>query len=615
MLSKKSSKDLSEKHSLNSEAQSLGSDLIQILTKLPPKLTVSQWSDAERMLSRESSPFAGRWKTERAEFQRGIMDTFSDPKVEKIVCMTSSQIGKTEILNNICGYYVNHDPCPTLVLQPTLEMARSWSVDRLAPMIANTPAFRKLIGDPKMKDGDNTILFKTFKNGARINIAGSNSPVSLASRAIRLLLMDEIDRYPESAGTEGDPVFLATRRTQNFFNRKIAMFSTPTVKGESRIESAFEDSDQRFYNVKCHKCKEPQTLNWSQVRWEKNRPETTFYHCKHCDAEWSDVDRKKAIRTGEWIATKPFKGTAGFFLNGLYSPFVDLSELVLLFLESKHSGQSALRVFVNTVLAESWEDSEGDEIATHELISRAKKFDSPLPDSSIGVLCASADVQADRIEVLVNGYSKDQTWIVAFQIFYGSPTNQSLWNEVEEFLRSSFPHPSGKDLRITRTFIDSGYETGAVYQFVKRLESSGVRAIKGVGGLNRAECGRPQKNNSANCNVFPLGVDTSKTQILARLKIEDDNASGYIHFPDFLDEEFFLQLSSEKLVKRYVKGIPKFEFKRLRPRNEALDLMVYNLASFRSLNANMEMIQKRLETIREPETRKKRNQRNFVTNW
>ena len=150
---------------------------------------------------------------------------------------------------------------------------------------------------------------------------------------------------------------------------------------------------------------------------------------------------------------------------------------------------------------------------------------------------------------------------------------------------------------------------------MKRLESSGVRAIKGVGGLNRSEVGRPSRNNSANCNVFPLGVDTLKTQILARLKIEDDNASGYIHFPDFLDEEFFLQLSSEKLVKRYVKGIPKFEFKRLRPRNEALDLMVYNLACFRSLNANMEIIQKKLETIREPETRNKTKKRNFVTNW
>ena len=580
-------------------------------------MTVAQWADAERMLTRESSPFAGKWKTERAEFQRGIMDTFSDPKVERIVCMTASQVGKTEILNNICGYFTHHDPCPTLVLQPTLEMARAWSVDRLAPMIAGTPAFRSLIGDPKMKDGDNTILFKTFKNGARISIAGSNSPVSLASRPIRLLLMDEVDRYPESSGSEGDPVTLALRRTQNFFNRKIALFSTPTIKGESRIESAFEDSDQRYYNVKCHKCGEPQTLNWSQVRWEKDKPETAKYHCKVCDAEWSDVQRKQAIGKGEWVATQPFNGIAGFHLNGLYSPFSDLHEFASLFLQSKNAGQSALRVFVNTVLAESWEDVEGDEIQTHEIMVRAKTYPQTIPDASIGVLCASVDVQADRLETLVCGYSKDQTYIISFEIAYGSPTNQSLWDDLENYLRQSFPHPSGKDLRIARTFIDSGYETGAVYNFCLKNGSSGIRAIKGVGGINRSEVGRPSSNNSAKCNVFPIGVDTLKTQILARLKIEDDNASGYIHFPDFLDEEFFLQLTAEKLVKRYVKGIPKMEFKRLRPRNEALDLMVYNLACFRSLNANFNMIQKRLDTVREktPEHKQRKFQRNFITQW
>ena len=567
------------------------------------------------MLSRESSAFAGKWKTERAEYQREMMDVFSDPKVEKVVCMTSSQIGKTEILNNACAYFTIHDPSPVLVLMPSLEMARNWSVDRLAPMIRSTSAFRPLIGDPKMKDGDNTILFKTFKNGARISIAGSNSPASLASRPIRLLLMDEVDRYPPSAGTEGSPVFLATRRTQNFFNRKIGLFSTPTIKGESIIEAAFEDSDQRYFNVSCHSCGEAQVLVWSQVRWEKDKPETALYHCKFCDKPWTDVQRKQAIKQGKWVATSLFSGIAGFHLCGLYSPFIGIHELAKLFLESKHSGQSALRVFINTVLAESWEDFEGEEIQTHEIMVRAKTFAETIPDPSIGVLCASADVQADRIELLVCGYSKDASWIIAFQIFYGSPTNQGLWDEVEKYLRQSWPHPSGKDLRITRTFIDSGYETGSVYQFCKKNESSGVRAIKGVGGINRGEVGRPSRNNSAQCNVFPLGVDTLKTQILARLKIEDENASGYIHFPDFLDEEFFLQLTAEKLVKRYVKGIPKMEFKRLRPRNEALDLMVYNLAAFRSLNANFQMIQKRLDTIRETEPRKARIQKNFITNW
>jgi phage terminase large subunit GpA-like protein len=568
------------------------------------------------MLTVSSSPFPGRWKTERAEYQRGIMEAFSDAKTEKIVCMTSSQVGKTEILNNICGFFLVHDPCPLLVLLPTLELARAWSVDRLGPMINSTPAIRDQIGDPRMKDGDNTILQKQFKNGSRLSIAGSNSPASLSSRPIRIVLMDEVDRMALSSGSEGDPILLASRRTQNFFNRKIAMFSTPTIKGESRIESAFEDSDQRYYNLKCHSCEVPQVLDWAQVRWEKDKPESAKYHCKECDAEWSDVQRKQAIRSGEWVATQPFSGTAGFHLSGLYSPWVDIAELAKLFLESKHTGQEALRVFVNTVLAQSWEEDEGDGVETNDIMARAEKFETVLPSKEIGVLCASADVQADRIEVLVNGYSANQTWIVGFQIFYGSPTSESLWNEVEEYLKTTWPHPSGNDLRITRSFIDSGYETGAVYNFCKKLEAIGVRAIKGVGGINRAEVGRPTKNNTARCNVFPLGVNTLKTQILARLKIDAAENSGYVHFPDFLDEEFFLQLTSERLIKKYVKGIPRMEFKQLRPRNEALDLMVYNLAAFRSLNANMQIIQQKLAEIRKSEPKRlKQRPRSWATNW
>ena len=569
------------------------------------------------MLTVSSSPFPGRWKTERAEYQRGIMKAFSDAKTEKIVCMTSAQVGKTEILNNICGFFLVHDPCPLLILLPTLELARAWSVDRLGPMINSTPAIRDQIGESRMKDGDNTILQKQFKNGSRLSIAGSNSPASLSSRPIRIVLMDEVDRMALSSGSEGDPILLASRRTQNFFNRKIAMFSTPTIKGESRIESAFEDSDQRYYNLKCHSCEVPQVLDWAQVRWEKDKPESAKYHCSECDAVWSDVQRKQAIRSGEWVATQPFSGTAGFHLSGLYSPWVDIPELAKLFLESKHTGQQALRVFVNTVLAQSWEEDEGDGVETNDIMARATNFETPLPDSSIGVLCASADVQADRIEVLVNGYSNSQTWVVGFQIFYGSPTSESLWNEVEQYLKTTWEHPSGQDLRITRSFIDSGYETGAVYNFCRKLEAIGVRAIKGVGGSNRAEVGRPTKNNTSRCNVFPLGVNTLKTQILARLKIDDPKDSGFVHFPDFLDEEFFLQLTSERLIKRYVKGIPRMEFKQLRQRNEALDLMVYNLAAFRSLNANMSVIQKKLSEVRKSEPKKQKQPRSktWATNW
>ena len=252
----KLSKEQSEKSSQNSAVRS---ELLRIF-KPPPKLTVSQWADASRVLTRESSPFPGKWKTSRAEYQRGIMDAFSDPKVQRVVLMMASQCGKTEILNNICGYFIVHDPAPMLVLQPTLEMARSWSQDRLAPLIASTPAIRDQIGDPKSKAPDNTITQKVFRNGARLSIAGSNSPAGLASRPIRILLLDEIDRMPLSSGAEGSPIALSSRRTANFFNRKIFLSSSPTVRGESRIEAAFQESDQRHYYLGCPHCKEWQML-------------------------------------------------------------------------------------------------------------------------------------------------------------------------------------------------------------------------------------------------------------------------------------------------------------------------------------------------------------------
>ena len=294
----------------------------------------------------------GMFTTANAEYQRGIMDAFSDPQYSEIVVMSGSQIGKTEIINNIIGYFIAHDPAPILCMQPTLEMAQTWSKDRLAPMLRDTPTLKNKVKDARSRDSGNTTLHKQFAGG-HVTACGANSPASLASRPIRILLADEVDRYPPSAGSEGDPVNLGKRRTATFWNKKVLLTSTPTIKGMSRIESAFEESDQRYYNLKCHSCKVPQVLDWAQVRWEKDKPETAKYHCSDCDAEWSDIQRKQAIRSGEWIATAPFNGTAGFHLSGLYSPWVDIQELAKLFLDSKHTGQESLRVFVNTVLAQS----------------------------------------------------------------------------------------------------------------------------------------------------------------------------------------------------------------------------------------------------------------------
>ena len=323
----------------------------------PTDLTVSQWADQKRVLSAEASSESGKFYTNRAEYQRGIMDAFSDPHVEDVVCMTSAQIGKTEILNNIVGFFIDQDPSPMLVLQPTVDMAQAYSKDRLAPMVRDNPCLRDKVKDPKAKDSGNTILHKTF-SGGHITIVGANSPSSLASRPIRIVLCDEVDRYPESAGGEGDPINLAKKRNTTFWNKKNALFSTPTIKGLSRIESAYEQSDKRKYYVKCPHCNFEQTLMWGQVKWEDSDPSTAYYECADCRAQLNDTDKINMVKTGRWIAENPFNGIAGFHINELYSPWRKFADTVKDFLNSKKDTEK-LKTWVNTALGETWEE-QGD---------------------------------------------------------------------------------------------------------------------------------------------------------------------------------------------------------------------------------------------------------------
>ena len=275
----------------------------------PPDLTISEWADQFRYLSPEASAEPGRWNTDRAPYQRGIMDAISHPETETVVLMTSAQIGKTAILENVVGYFVSQDPSPTLLLQPTLEMAATFSKDRLAPMLRDTPSLRGLVKDARARDSGNTQLHKQFPGG-HITMTGANSPANLASRPIRVVLCDEVDRYPESAGTEGDPVALARKRSATFWNRKIVLTSTPTIKGLSRIEQAYLASDQRRYWVPCPDCGEHQVLSWANVRWDEDQPETAHYVCEHCGSCIDEQHKPPMLQRGEWRASAPFKGAA-----------------------------------------------------------------------------------------------------------------------------------------------------------------------------------------------------------------------------------------------------------------------------------------------------------------
>ena len=388
--------------------------------KPPPDLKVDDWADTYRRLSPEAAAEPGLWNTDRAAYQRGMMQAISDPTVENIVFMTGAQVGKTEIINNSVGYFIHQDPSPMLVVQPTLELAKMWSQDRLSPMLRDTPVLKDKVKDARTRDSGKTLYQKSFPGGY-IAIVGANSAAGLASRPIRCVFLDEVDRYPASAGSEGDPIDLARARTKTFtYNRKIVMVSTPTNKGASRIETAYEQSDQRKYYVPCPDCGHHQVLMWSQVQWDKDAPETAQYVCEDCGSCWDDAKRYRAVSRGEWRATAEFNGTAGFHLSGLYSPWTPLGDIAREFLKAKKLPDT-LRVFLNTTLAESWEDT-GERVDDFAVAERAEEY-GPKLDRNILVLSCGVDVQDDRLELEVVGWGKEEeSWSVDYRTLYGDPS-------------------------------------------------------------------------------------------------------------------------------------------------------------------------------------------------
>lgn len=540
------------------------------------------------------------------------MDAVSDHDIDTVVVMSSAQVGKTEIVNNLVGFHIHQDPAPMLVLQPTLEMAQTWSKDRLAPMLRDTPALQGRVKQPRSKSSTNTLLHKVFPGG-HITMAGSNSPASLASRPIRVVLCDEVDRYPPSAGTEGDPVNLARKRTTTFWNRTVILTSTPTLKGTSRIELEFEQSDQRYFHVPCPHCGESQRLQWSGVTWAKeddgtSLPETAQYACEHCGALWTEVQRHQAVKQGEWIASAPTNGRAGFHLSELYSPWSSLESMVRAFLEAKKNTE-LLKTWVNTCLGETWEE-QGDGIDQGSLYGRREDYAAQVPSGGL-LLTAGVDIQRDRIEMEVVAWGEgEESWNVDYVVLPGDPSRPDVWRDLDDCLQATYTHETGTELHITAAGIDSGDQTTTVYQFVKPRAARRVFALKGIAGPGRpvVKISRKQKGKKTrDVDLYQVGVDDAKGIIYSRLKIESAGP-GYCHFPRDRDEEYFNQLTGEKLVTRYHKGFPRKEWIKARARNEALDCRVYALAALKILNPVWSAIERRVTSKpaapKEPELRK-----------
>jgi phage terminase large subunit GpA-like protein len=516
------------------------------------------------------------------------MDALCDPAVEEVVLMWPAQTGKTEVQINTIGYFVHQDPCPILKIDPTLEMAENFSKTRLAPTIRDSPALKARIADSKSRDSGNTLLSKNYPGGY-IAMCGANSPAGLASRPIRIVLPDEIDRFETSAGSEGNPIDLAKQRQNNFFNRKTLTVSTPTIKDASPIEARYLESDQRKFFVSCPKCSHEQVFEWHQVKWPPKQPSKAWYECEHCQAQLSTAQKNRMVAKGQWRSTaEPQPGSErvrGYWLWAIYSPWVSLEDIVSKFLKAKEDPER-LKVFINTVLAQTWEEPGAEQLEWEKLRARSETYQTKTVPMEGLLLTAGVDVQGNRLSYTLWAWGEaEECWQIDWDEIMGDPMGDEVWQQLDRVLLTRYPHESGAELLITSAAIDTGYNSNQVYNFVRKRPGRNLLAIKGASTHGKPIVSRPTIQDvtyrgeklKRGVKLWTIGTDTVKGLLYSRLRIATP-ATGYIHFPCNLPEDFYKQLCSEKLLTSFVKGAVVRKWKRS-GRNEAIDTFIYAYAA------------------------------------
>lgn len=563
----------------------------------PPKLSLSEWADEYAYLSAESSAEAGKWHT--LPYQKGIMDAFTDQTVEQITVMKSARVGYTKILNNIIGYHIHYDPCPIMLVQPTIEDAEGYSKEEIAPMLRDTPVLRNLVADARSRDSNNTIVQKNFPGGT-LSLVGANSPRGFRRVSRRVVLFDEVDGYPPSAGAEGDQIKLGIKRSEYYWNRKIAAGSTPTVTEQSRIEKMFRESDQRRYFVPCPHCGELQFLKWGGkdepygIKWPEGDPMAAYYVCEHNGCIIDHGHKKQMIENGEWLATAEGNGKhAGFHIWAAYSysPNATWGHLAVEFLDAKDDPLK-LKTFVNTALGETWEEEYSSRLDAEGIGERAENYQLLTVPKGALLLTAGIDVQDNRIAVVVKGYGVDEeSWLVNWTEIHGDPsdlTSSGPWAQVDNVLQQEYVHESGATIKVRAAAVDTGgHFTNEAYVFCRERKKRHVIAIKGSSMPGRAPLGKPSRQDvnyknqtlKKGVELWLIGVDAIKTTIYSRLK-KTGSGAGAMHFPLGIPNEYYEQLTAEKQSTRYVNGFPKRTWvKKSGARNEALDCEVYAYAA------------------------------------
>jgi terminase, large subunit len=534
----------------------------------PPRLSLSEWADAKFYLSAESSAQVGRWST--LPYQRGIMDAMTDPAVTYVSLMKSARVGYTKMIDAFIGYSIDQDPCPVLVVQPTVDDAKGFSKEEIAPMLRDCPDLARIVFEEAEeagpRDSGNTILHKKFPGGV-LSLVGANSGAGLRRISRKRVLFDEVDGYPPSAGSDGDPIKLGIKRTEYYWDRKIVAGSTPLLAGTSRIEQLYLQGDQRRYYVPCPHCGHFDFLVFSErkggghfMQWPEGDPGAAYFVCSRGGCVIEHHQKRDMVSRGAWRAAAPFTGHASFHIWAAYSysPNATWGHLAAEFLEAKRGGPEQLKTFVNTVLGETWQE-QGEAPDWERLYQRREQYQIGTMPERARFLTAGVDVQKDRFVYEVVGWAPGrESWSVEAGVLPCDTALDASWLALDELLNREWPG-STRAHRLAMLAVDSGYNTQTVYNWVRRHERNRVIAVKGVTSA-RALVSAPTpvdvmhngQRIARGAKVWPLGVDVAKSELYGFLRLHADPGApfppGFCHFPEH-GPDYFKQLTAEHLVR------------------------------------------------------------------
>jgi phage terminase large subunit GpA-like protein len=585
-------------------ATGLAADFAQYLV-VAEEVPVSVWADTHRVLSARAAAEPGPYRTSRTPYLRALMDDLSPGSpVQRVIFKKCAQVGASESGNCWLGSIVDQAPGPVMIVQPTVELAKRFSNQRIAVLFGESDRLRSRIRPARTRDSGNTVLLKEFLGGVLV-ITGANSAAGLRSMPVRYLFVDEVDAYPGDIEDEGDPVALARARLRTFsFRAKEFICSTPKLKGTSRISREYEASDRRKYFVPCPLCGAMQVLEFSRLRWQPSEPESVLYQCLACEGSFGEHHKTRMLAKGEWrtTATALDASTHGYHISGLYSPagWLGWADIVREW-EAAADDVDARKTFVNTVLGEEWEE-EADAVPDWQrLYERREAWPyGAVPKRGL-FLTAGAGVQLDRIEIDIWAWGRSlESWLVEHIIINGDPGRPEVWASMTELLGRTWEHETGARLALQRLAIDTGFATQSVYQWARGQDRATVLPVRGIGtydrlvpvsGPTKIEVMENGKRLRRGLNLWTVSVSFFKKELYKHLGLAKPTneqlaacftfPAGYVHLSDLVSDEWIKQLVAEQqVIIRSRRGFAtRTEWRQLRPRNEALDCRTYARAA------------------------------------